>query len=412
MNHAPGLTNPVPTDLLYAISRLVTQSPEWKPALDEITRLVRVNLIFDNVAVYLGDPTRQNVDVAYARATGRGRSAEAEVAWGENLANSVALSSEPILQEPENDPSRSRLERPYILGLPLRIGQKSHGAILIIRFGGPPFTQEIIHLAEFIAGQIALLVERQRIREDYSNLEKQHQQSRLQQDFISTISHELRSPLGFIKGYTTTLLRSDTTWDQKTQEEFLTIIDQETDRLQELIDNLLDSARLQSGELPMLFQHVRLDSVVNDIILRSRLHHPSLQLSLEMEAPVLPIRADPQRLAQVFENLISNAVKYAPGSPIKITIRQAEDMVKLDFQDRGPGISPIYLPYIFDRFFRSPDSPNIHGSGLGLYICKQIIRAHHGEITAASTLGMGTIITITLPRENALSINSNKEVSE
>ncbi len=412
MNQAPGFINTVPTDLLYAISRLVTQSPEWKPALDEITRLVRVYLIYDNVAVYIGDPTHQNVDVAYARATGRGRSAEADVAWGENLAGSVALSAEPILQEPENDTNRNRLERPFILGLPLRIGQKSHGAILLIRFGGPPFSQDNIRLAEFIASQIALLVERQKIREDYTNLEKQHQQSRLQQDFISTISHELRSPLGFIKGYTTTLLRSDTTWDQKTQEEFLTIIDQETDRLQQLIDNLLDSARLQAGELPILFQHVRLDSVLNDIILRSRLHHPSLHLTLEMESPISPIRADPQRLAQVFENLISNAVKYAPGSPIKISITQNEETVKIDFKDQGPGISPIYLPYIFDRFFRSPDSPNIHGSGLGLYICKQIIRAHKGEISANSTVGVGTIISITLPREEASSREGKQEANQ
>lgn len=396
-------------DLLFAINRIVTQSPEWKPALDEITRLVRSSLIFDNIAVYVGTPTHQHVDVAYARAIGRGRSAEADAAWGENLANQVALSTKPFIQEASEDTSLSRLQRPYTLGFSLRIGEQSYGALLLIRFGGPGFTDEDVQLAGFISNQIALLVERQRLQEQYALLEKQHQQSRLQQDFISTISHELRSPLGFIKGYTTTLLRSDTTWDQKTQEEFLTIIDQETDRLQELIDNLLDSARLQSGELPMHFQPVRLDSVINDIILRSRLHHPGLKITFMMDSPVLPLRADPTRLAQVFENLISNSVKYAPGSPIKITIRQDEAVVSLDFQDLGPGISPIYLPYIFDRFFRSPDSPNIHGSGLGLYICKQIIQSHQGEITAASTVGAGTTISITLPRETTSTTEVNQE---
>lgn len=409
MIQSPGLPNPVSTEQLYAISQIVTSSPDWKPALDEIARLVRSILIYDNIAVYVGDPTRQPVDVAYARAVGRGRAAEADASWGESLANQVALSRDAVVQEPDSDPNVNRLKRPFLLGLPLRLAQKSLGAILMVRFGGPPYTEENIQLAQFIAHQITLLVERQRLRDAYANLEKQHQQSRLQQDFISTISHELRSPLGFIKGYTTTLLRSDTTWDQKTQEEFLTIIDQETDRLQELIDNLLDSARLQSGELPMLFQPVRMDSVLNDIILRAQMHHPKLQISLACDAPVLPIKADPQRLAQVFENLISNAIKYAPGSPIKIIVKQEDDTVNIDFQDNGPGISPIYLPYIFDRFFRSPDAPNIHGTGLGLYICKQIIRAHHGDITAASTMGVGTTISITLPRDNGGKKEGNLE---
>ncbi|HEX7555643.1 MAG TPA: HAMP domain-containing sensor histidine kinase, partial [Leptolinea sp.] len=243
------------------------------------------------------------------------------------------------------------------------------------------------------------LVERQRIQDEYSELEAQHQQSRLQQDFVSTISHELRSPLGFIKGYTTTLLRSDTEWDHTTQMEFLKIIDEETDHMQELIENLLDSARLQAGQLRFQFQLVRLDSVVNDVIIRTNLHNPDLVFHFDFPSGLQPITADPVRLAQVLENLTSNAIKYAPGSDILITIKQDNEKSEISFTDQGSGIPESYLPFIFDRFFRSPDTPTVHGSGLGLFICKHIIQAHQGDISAQSNLGQGTTFQIVLPNQ-------------
>jgi signal transduction histidine kinase len=233
----------------------------------------------------------------------------------------------------------------------------------------------------------------------YTLLEQQSQESRLQEDFISTITHELRTPLGFIKGYTTTLLRSDTNWDQLTQQEFLRIIDQEADRLQELIENLLDSARLQSGNLRMDFQSVRLDSLIRSIGDRVKLHHPSFNVSIDPEQSNATIRADPKRLGQVFENLLNNAVKYAPGSDVWVTIEVNEPKnVLINVRDQGPGIHPRYLPHIFERFFRNPElEPYVHGSGLGLFICKKIIQAHQGQINATSTVGEGTTFHITLP---------------
>ena len=250
-------------DHLYEIGRIITQTSEWKPALNEIASLVRTIFIFDNLVVYLADPARHDLDVMYARAMGRGRSEEADIAWGEIIATQIMDNPRVILQEPIDDPSISRLQRPYILGIPLKVATRTLGAIVFIRFGSPPFEPESIRLAEFISQQIAHLVERQNMQYAYDALEQQNAETRLQEDFISTITHELRTPLGFIKGYTTTLLRSDTNWDQETQQEFLRIIDQEADRLQELIENLLDSARLQSGNLKMDFQAVRVETLVN-----------------------------------------------------------------------------------------------------------------------------------------------------
>jgi signal transduction histidine kinase len=386
-------------DHLYEISRIITQTSEWKSALNEIASLIRTIFIFDNLVLYLANPARHDLDVMYARAMGRGRSAEADIAWGEIVANQIMDDPHTLLQEPVNNTEIDRLERPFILGIPLQVSTRVLGAIIFIRFGGPPFEPEAIRLAEFIAQQIALLVERQNLQQAFNMLEQQNQESRLQEDFISTITHELRTPLGFIKGYTTTLLRSDTNWDQETQQEFLRIIDQEADRLQDLIDNLLDSARLQSGNLKMDFQAVRVETLLRSIADRVKLHHPALTVHLDPDQQGIIIRGDPKRLGQVFENLLNNAVKYAPGSDVYITIDTRENEgVEILIRDQGPGIPQRYLPHIFERFFRNPElEPYVHGSGLGLFICKKIVQAHLGQIYATSTVGEGTTFHIALP---------------
>lgn len=388
----------VQTGHLYQISRLVVQAAEWKPALDEIVQLMREILIFDNLVVYFSNAQNHSLDVMYARALGRGRGREADISWGEALALRINEQPRIILEEPREDTSENRLQRPYLLGIPLCISDHPLGAMILIRFGGPPFLQEDVDLSEFIGNQIGLLVERQMIQQINANLESRRQQMQLQDDFVSNISHELRSPLGFIKGYTTTLLRSDTTWDPKTQHEFLEIIDQETDHLQELISNLLDSSRLQSNQLVMRFQPVRLESLLNDMIAQARLHHPGLEIELiQKTRNLVPIYGDPRRLAQVFENLVNNAVKYAPGSKVTIKVEQDAEGALISVKDYGPGIPAHYHNSIFDRFFRVPESSQAHGSGLGLYICKQIVEAHSGKINVDSEPGIGTKFYIFLP---------------
>jgi signal transduction histidine kinase len=221
------------------------------------------------------------------------------------------------------------------------------------------------------------------------------QQVQLQDDFVSTISHELRTPLGFIKGYSTSLLREDTSWDAETQKEFLTIIDEEADRLSLLIENVLESARLQSRTLPLRFQPLRLDAVIRDVTTRIRAHYKELVVKLKLESST-PIQADGVRVAQVFENLFTNAVKYAPNSPIDVGLTEAGQLLRVTFRDHGPGIPAEFLPLIFERFYRVR-SEKATGTGLGLYICKQIVEAHRGKIWAESNLGQGTTFFIELP---------------
>lgn len=386
-------------DKFVNISQSVGKAKDWKTALDQIVPLARETFIFDNLVFYLVDAGTTSLDAAYARAVGRGRSVGAEITWGDIVANQVYKTHTLSLQVPARDGvDNNRLDQPHVLGLPVKVQDQLVGVLVFIRFGGPAFDKDNMNIALLIAEDISHLFERRKLNDEISSLEAEKQLARLQENFISTISHELLTPLGFIKGYATTLLRSDTSWDDASRHEFLTIIDEETDRLQELIDNVLDSARLQTGTMRMEFQPVRLDALIRDVIMRARMTHKNLQVLLKMDAPIHPIQGDPRRLSQVIENLLSNAIKYAPGAAIIITITRENDHMMIAFKDNGPGIPGQYIPHIFERFFRNPEqSMNVRGTGLGLYICRQIVEAHKGQITLESHLGEGTTFFIKLP---------------
>ena len=389
---------PVDVTFLYLINKILSGVENLHDAMNALVPVIRDYFIFDNLVVFLVDPMTLNLDVAYARATGRGKSAEADIAWGEILGSQVIDSRQVILQEPQDSAQIDRLRRPFTLGVPLISHAETLGAIIFIRFGSPQYTPDQIAFAEYLADQLALVAARENLMRENKRLEFQYRAFQVQEDFISTLSHELRTPLGFIKGYTTTLLRTDATWDEQAKEEFLTIIDHETDRMQDLISNLLDSAKLQSGQMIMDLQVVRLDALIKDVTLRSKLHHPALDIRVEIAEPIKPIQADPRRLAQTLENLISNAVKYAPGVPVKVKIAELSDGVRIEVSDTGPGIPEKYQAKIFDRFFRIQGSQQTtRGTGLGLFICKQIIQAHNGKIDLVSRVGEGSTFSIYLP---------------
>jgi len=382
-----------------AIAEIVTKTKDLKVALDNLIKAMRSGFVFDNLALYRAEADSSLDEVIYARAVGRGKKAEADAAWGEKIANQVMSTGKMVLQQPEAiDPKADRLVQVGLLGLPLRTPERLVGVLVLIRFGGPVFTPEHVDQAKFIASQVSLLFERYILLKELSNLDDARRTMQLQQDFISTVSHELRTPLGFIKGYSTTLLRNDTTWDAATQREFLTIIDEEADHLTALLENVLESARLQSNTLPMNFQPSRIDSIIRDVVMRTQLHYKNVEIKVSL--PAVLVQADSVRLTQVFENLIINAIKYAPGSPIIINSKQEKDDLHLTFTDNGPGIADEHLTHLFDRFYRVPGQ-SASGTGLGLFICKQIILAHKGKIWVESKQGEGTTFHILLPiRQN------------
>lgn len=394
----PSSLRPDELEAVYAISRAVAETLDFDKALADIVRLARPVFIFDNAVLYLVGENG-SLEPAFARAIGRGRSSEADSAWGEVAANGAFANGSNFLYQPEIKPEMDRLQQRFYLGLPMLLGGKNIGALVFIRFGGPIFTDEQIHLAEFIAAHVTQVLEHKRLVDRVANLEAERRLTRLQSEFIATVSHELKTPLGFIKGYSTTLLRRDTHWDEDTQREFLTIIDEETDRLTELVENLLDSSRLQSSTLDIELRTLDLAALAEENIGRLIVRYPELVIRWKANSPDSLVEGDPKRLSQVIDNLVGNAAKYAPNGPVQISLEASAEHVSLSIRDSGPGIPTEDIEHVFKRFFRSNlTKDKVRGSGLGLYICEQIINAHHGEIHVKSTKGKGTEFIITLPR--------------
>jgi signal transduction histidine kinase len=381
---------------IHELIKTALEAGDSRASIESFLASLRQQFVFDNVAVYLQDERTRTLEIVYARAIGRAKTAEADAAWGETFASQVVAQEKLLLQDPDSDVAKDdRLQQAYLLGIPLRADGLIGGALVFVRFGGPPYDQSHLVVGSLAGEILSIMFERQAWKRIHEELHELKLQMQLQEDFVSTISHELRTPLGFIKGYSTSLLRKDTSWDQETQQEFLTIIDEEADRLALLIDNVLESARLQSRTLPLRFQPLRLDAVIRDVVTRLRSRYKDLDVELELISTP-PMQGDGVRIAQIFDNLFTNAIKYAPGSPIHVNLKQREQYLLVALTDHGPGIPQESLPLIFERFYRVR-TEKATGTGLGLYICKQIIDAHRGKIWAESTLGQGTTFFIELP---------------
>ena len=381
---------------LHELVNIAIEAGDARRTVENFLSTLRQQFVFDNVAVYLQDDATNALEIVYARAVGRAKNAEADAPWGETFASQVLARGRLLVKDPEADASLDdRLSQAYLLGIPLRNDGLIGGALVFVRFGGPAYEQDHIIVSALAAELLSIMFERnawKKMRKELHDLKRQMQ---LQEDFVSTISHELRTPLGFIKGYSTSLLRQDTSWDAETTQEFLTIIDEEADRLSLLIENVLESARLQSKTLPLRFQPLRLDAVLRDVVTRLRARYKNIEVNLELQT-MQPIQGDGVRIAQVFDNLFTNAIKYAPGSMITVFLHQVNEKLVVQFKDNGPGIPKESLPLVFERFYRAR-SEKATGTGLGLFICKQIIDAHRGKIWAESTLGQGTTFFIELP---------------
>ena len=392
------------------LSEITSQDKSWKLILDDLFTYSRKDFIFDNLSIFQSENESKRLDVIYAKSLGRGKAGEADVSWGDAIAIQAAEQMKMIHEEIEGDSQSDRLSFPYTLALPFCINKNIIGVLVFIRFGGPTFIPTDIEFAQYLSQQVCVILQKKLLDEFSDKIQKQTDMSELQLNFINTISHELRNPLGFIKGYTTTLLREDTHWDKSTQTEFLRIIERETNHLQELIDNLLDSSRLQSGQMSFDWQAVRMDALVRDEVSRAQINNPNVVFHTDFETPLPSIHGDPNRLAQVIDNLINNSIKYAPNAEIHITIRHIGDEIQIDFRDTGPGVQQKYMDRIFERFFREPvQSIKVHGSGLGLSICKEIIEKHNGKISACCPPGWGLTFSISLPVDLNRAVDANLE---
>ena len=223
---------------------------------------------------------------------------------------------------------------------------------------------------------------------------------RLRSGLLANVSHELRTPLTSIKGFATTLLRSDVSWSEEEQRDFLQSIDQETERLIRLISDLLDMSRIEAGGLKLEKRNYQISEILDSVSTRlaSLAEHHQLQVIVPSRLP--SVFVDQMRIGQVLTNLVENATKYSgEGSEITIEAHLTGDQINVSVADQGQGIASELLDRVFDRFYQAESIVTglKSGTGLGLSICRGIIESHSGKIWVESKLGEGSKFSFSLP---------------
>ena len=235
--------------------------------------------------------------------------------------------------------------------------------------------------------------------EQLAGLQARVEVNRLKEAFIGQVSHELLTPLGLIKGYVTTLQRRDASPREGTRQEFLQIILEETEKLQALVEELLDTSRIRAGTFTVEKRDVDLEGLLNQVTKRANAMTRSNSVIREGTIPLPRVEADRNRLEQVFNNLLENAVKYSPQGKITVGAALQDGAVHFTVTDEGESIPAEELELVFDAFYRGKQATaaGVKGSGLGLTICRGIVEAHGGRIWAETGMRKGNRFHFTLP---------------
>ncbi|MCK4862947.1 MAG: PAS domain S-box protein [Dehalococcoidales bacterium] len=261
-----------------------------------------------------------------------------------------------------------------------------------IRYGGH----------EAILGNLMDITERKYLERKVIEYEEL---SKMKSDLLATVSHELRTPLSTIKGYSTMILDYFSRLSSDETKDYLISIDNSTDRLAKLVDNLLDTSRMEAGLLKLDKSPTNISQLIRIVAAEAsiRAGHHKIITQLSNRLPRLSI--DVKRIRQVLDNLIDNAIKYSPqGTEVLISAKKSGRELLISINDQGAGIPAEELTSIFDRMYRIEQrlSSGVDGMGLGLYICQGLVEAHGGRIWAESTVGQGSIIQFTLPIASAV----------
>jgi two-component system, OmpR family, sensor histidine kinase KdpD len=375
------------TEELYQFSRKLAVAANLDDLLwatvHQIALMLKVPVVIllpegDSVAVQAGFPPEDSLDAADVAA--------ARWCWDKN--HSAGRGSDTL-------PGAKRLF------LPMQTGRGAVGVIGIDRDEpGPILTPDQQRLLNALADQAALAIERVNLVEDVDRARLVAETDRLRAALLTSISHDLRTPLASILGSATSLAAQDEQLDRATRLDLIRTIQEESERLNRFIGNLLDMTRIESGSMQPRAGPIELSDVIGSTLRRTGkiLAAHRTQVRLEPDLPMLDL--DDVLLEQVLFNLLDNAAKYAPaGSLVTIRAWQQNGQVCVQTIDEGPGIAPADLEHVFDKFYRAGDADRRRaGTGLGLAICRGFVEAMHGTITAANRPdGTGAVFTITLP---------------
>jgi PAS domain S-box-containing protein len=220
-------------------------------------------------------------------------------------------------------------------------------------------------------------------------------------EVVSTVSHELRSPLTSVKGYTSLLLNRWDRLDDDQKRSMLEQVQHDADRVTRLITELLDISRLETGRLRLRCQMVDIAELAESIVEKVGIAYPDLDVATKFPPDLPQVYADPDKVEQVLTNLLENAAKYADGPDVRLegSYDAERQELAVAVHDVGKGIPAAELPRLFNKFFRGSEGGRPSGSGLGLYIARGLVEAHGGRLTAQSRLGEGSTFTFTLPTD-------------
>jgi len=276
--------------------------------------------------------------------------------------------------------------------VPVRLGVR---AIASLGMSGAVVSRQTL---DAVSGLVAIAIERARAIEQLGQTEAERQGERLKSALLDSITHDFRTPLTSMKAAVTGLLGSQVT-DRVQSRELLTIIDEECDRLNHLVEEAAEMARLEAGEVELSFTGVQIGEIIQTAVtkMKSALAARIVDVRAGRELPA--VRADFERIVDVLMKLIDNANLYSPkDQPITIAAEANGEFVATSVADRGPGIDGLEQEMIFDKFYRGKDQRYlVRGTGMGLPIAKAIVSAHGGTITVTSQLGHGSVFSFTLP---------------
>jgi two-component system, OmpR family, sensor histidine kinase KdpD len=286
--------------------------------------------------------------------------------------------------------------RPPELTVPIQTARDVLGEILLWK-AAPVISSGEKRLLQTFASQGALALERARLAQAESRAQVLEESDHLKSILLSSVSHELRTPLSTIKAAASSLRGNEVSWDSPARVELIAAIDDEADHLNMLVGNLLDMSRIESGALKPKREWNILSEIVGSVLARMR--HSAEEHKLEIDMPEsLPfVPVDYVQMEQVFTNLVSNSLKYAPSNTvIRIRANIEGDTIHVQVSNQGPHVPYEHLERIFDKFYRITAADRVTGTGLGLSICKGIVEAHGGRIWAEN-VSDGLAFNFTLP---------------
>jgi two-component system, OmpR family, sensor histidine kinase KdpD len=287
--------------------------------------------------------------------------------------------------EPFSDPAQQ------IRVMPLRLGIRIVGAMGVIG--------DISHESlEALGSMVSVAIERAGAIESLTRAEAARESEQLRSALLDAVTHEFRTPLTSIKASVTAMLES-TTLQGPERQELLTVINEETDRLNRLVGEAAEMARLDAGQVELHIAYYSVKDVIDAAKQQAKQALAHREVKIDMPEGLSEIKVDVERIGEAVAQLLENAAKYSPAdSPIFITASESRDGVAISVADRGAGIDAFELGLIFERFYRGRQQrQRVQGTGMGLAIAKAIVEAHGGTIAVTSQLEHGSVFTITLP---------------